>query len=201
MISMMMLRKRLRSDAGATLVEYALLVALILVVSIGAISALEDRADERAGSTAGRIGAPGDAAYYGGGTTGGSTGGSTTGPPPPPPSTVTVSSITSTPPPTNDGSKWVASATITVVDGATPLVGVIVTGSWTIEGPGGGSPTTATCPTGITGACAVQFNSIQDSKEQVRFTVTKLTKDGVDTVPPDPKPYVIVDCNSVPGIC
>lgn len=48
--------ERGRCDRGATLVEYALLVALIAIVSIGAVQALSDRTRARYGETAADIG-------------------------------------------------------------------------------------------------------------------------------------------------
>lgn len=181
-----------------------MLVALILVVSIGAIGALEDRADDKAESSEDRIGGPADNSYYASGSTGGSTGGSTTGGSSTPSATPSVSSIVGAPPPSNDpsgsGNKWIANASITVTDGTDVMVGVTVRGEWTIQGQGGA--TAVSCPTGTTGACSVQFPGIGDNRKIVVFTVLELEKDGVVTVPPDPKPSISVDCTTVtPAIC
>jgi pilus assembly protein Flp/PilA len=50
------LRARLADDKGASLVEYALLVALIAVVCIAAITLLGDNASEKFESVANSIG-------------------------------------------------------------------------------------------------------------------------------------------------
>lgn len=86
-----MFDSRARGTRGAALVEYALVLALVLVGSLGAVSALEDDAGDRLDDRGTTIGAPGDEAVGGYGSSGGNPGGDDDGdaPPPDPPTPYT----------------------------------------------------------------------------------------------------------------
>jgi hypothetical protein len=78
---------RRAGDRGATLVEYSLGIALVVVVSLTAIQSVEDNAGDELSDRGGEIGHPSESGGTGGttggttGSTGGTTGGSTGGDP------------------------------------------------------------------------------------------------------------------------
>ncbi len=161
---------KLRRDRGATLVEYALLVGLLVVVSLGVIQNLEDKGGSKVASRSDGIGQPTEANDLSGpGTT------SPTTPPTtaPPPSPVTVHVGTLAGATSTSGGDWSATVTITVLDAdGNPAQSVSVTGSWTI--PGGGT----TCTTDANGECAITSVSMKrngnGSVPSIEFAIVNL---------------------------
>jgi hypothetical protein len=185
-------------DRGASLPEYALAIALVAVASIGAIQYLQDRGEQRLSSSDARIGTPADGASYSGGGSGpGPTTPTTTAPADEP---MTVGSVTADPPASNDGSKWIANATITVLDDqGDPLQGVLVSGAWTI---GTGQPDSAQCTTGVTGVCSVQRSGINDNRPTAQFTVSTMSITGFTFTPTGgANETVVVTCPGSPATC
>lgn len=119
-------------ERGATLVEYAMLVALVAIVLLGALQYLTDESSDELEARADRSGSPDldstgvPAPPSGGGGSGGGDGGSTT-----PPITVSVSSPTGCW--AGDSKNWTANFTIIVTDAATgaPVNQAIVTAKLT----------------------------------------------------------------------
>jgi serine protease AprX len=100
--------------------------------------------------------------------------GATSEPPPdPPPATeMRVSSLTGSKSSLKGG--WIATATIGIVSGGTPVVGVLVTGNWS----GGYSASGVTCMTNSSGFCSVSTAKMSNKKTSATFTITAATKDG-----------------------
>jgi Flp pilus assembly pilin Flp len=195
-------RPRRGGERGATLPEYGLIFALVVVVSIGAISFLEDRSRESLNARSDRAGNP-DAAEAGnpgsgtGGTTGSSTGSSTgsgtSGPVAP--SGVTVSSITgvatSTPP------DWQATVTVIVRDDSNAVApSVLITANWNPAVAG----STVSCTSDSNGRCIFSQKDMKANGggeiNQVTFTVTGLSfpssSPPVTYTLPSPPPSVTV---------
>ena len=169
------------NERGATLVEYALVVALVVVVLIGAITRISDSGDEKLEASGDRIGTPADNSYYAGtSSTASTTPASSTTTTSLPGQQVHPSSIAATPAPTSSSnSKWVANATVKVTLTSSPFTGIaglLVTGEWTTEG--GGPKEVQTCTTTASGTCTVQFTDINDSKPGATYTITSITGPG-----------------------
>jgi len=170
-----------RRDRGAALVEYAMLMALVVVVSLAAISALTDESDAKVAAQPDRIGLPsednalnappGDADPGGDDDDGGSSG----------PVTAHVGGLSGATSVSNND--WSATITITVVDDSdNPVQGATVTGSWSV-GTGG---TTCT-PTSASGTCSITSSALRrtggSAVPSVTFTIgaisgTDVTYDG-----------------------
>jgi hypothetical protein len=176
--------------------EYALGVALVAVVAIGAVQYLQGRGEDRLESSDARIGTPNDEAAYGG--SGGGPGPTTPTTAPSADEPMSVGSVTATPPSSDDGSKWIANATITVLDeDGDPLQGVLVAGSWDT-----GPNDDAQCTTGVTGVCSVQQTAINDNRAVARFTVETMTLTGFTFVASgSPNELVDVSCPGSPTTC
>lgn len=174
------MHKATRDDRGATMVEYALAVALVVVGTIGGISKIVDSGDDVLGSSGNRVGSADDTSYYAGATTTSSTTpSSTTSTTALPGTAVQPSSITATPPPSNAGNKWIANATVAVTMSSSPFSGVaglLVEGEWTLVG--GGSVDAASCTTTASGTCTVQRTDIVDAKPVAVFTITAISGPG-----------------------
>ena len=196
-------RLRARGDRAATLVEYALIVALVVVVSLGAITRLQTSGRNELTASGTRAGSSPDGAYYPGGST------STTSPSGTTTTTtgsvaVQPSSLTASPPATNDGNKWIANATVTVTTTSSPFTGVagaIVAGEWTL--PDGGSTFTTSCTTTApAGTCSVQRTDIGDNKVTAVFTITSITSPTFTWTPgPGDATTVTVACPGSPATC
>lgn len=183
-------------ERGATLVEYALGVALITVVSLGAIQRIEDRGAERLDESDDRIAAPVDGQYYPGLATTTTVGGTTT---------TTASGSDPVHVRTNpvvvieneSNSEWRATVTFTVVDASDQgVIGATINGSWT-DG-GNNSVPGVTCTTSTSdGECTVQFLKIKDNEPSVTFTVSSITGGGFVWQPVDPaEGAVAITCTS-----
>jgi Flp pilus assembly pilin Flp len=187
---------------GATLIEYALGVAFVCIVCLGAIGALEDnsggRLDER-GDAIGGDSEPIGVIPTGSGGSGSGGGGGGGGP-----TTYDADVTGMTGVASNSTSKWIAQVTITVVDTTptpTPVQGITVSGEWTINGNPPG--TTTSCVTSAAGTCVVQRTNINDNDHIVTFTIFTLTStDSAITVNYTPGPDAhTVDCLTFPGTC
>lgn len=184
--------RAVRGERGAVLPEYALVIALVVVASIGAILAVLDKGEDRLGTSDVRIGNPVDGANYAAAATittlqSSSTTSSVVG------QTVRVGAITNSPSPSqgSPASKWIANATVTALDGSgTPVAGVVVSGSWSSNGLG----QSGTCTTNAGGTCAVQRADLNDGTPTETFTVTGMSKSGFTFVP-GATDFVAVPCS------
>lgn len=174
------------ADRGATGVEYALIAALVLVGSLGAINALERNADNYYDTTSSRIGSLPSA--NGGAPTGTSLpGGSTSTTAAPTTTTTTAPTTTTTAAPrssisaTADSSdttgfnSWRAAVTVTIRNTSTGAnvanAGVTVAFTRT----NGTSLGSATCTTGSNGQCLARLSGVADSIATVVATVTSVS--------------------------
>ncbi len=174
------------ADRGATGVEYALIAALVLVGSLGAINALERNADNYYDTTSSRIGSLPSA--NGGAPTGTSLpGGSTTTTAAPTTTTTTAPTTTTTAAPrssisaTADSSdttgfnSWRAAVTVTIRNTSTGAnvanAGVTVAFTRT----NGTSLGSATCTTGSNGQCLARLSGVADSIATVVARVTSVS--------------------------
>ena len=174
------------ADRGATGVEYALIAALVLVGSLGAINALERNADNYYDTTSSRIGSL--PSTNGGAPTGTSLpGGSTTTTAAPTTTTTTAPTTTTTAAPrssisaTADSSdttgfnSWRAAVTVTIRNTSTGAnvanAGVTVAFTRT----NGTSLGSATCTTGSNGQCLARLSGVADSIAPVVATVTSVS--------------------------
>jgi hypothetical protein len=160
-------------------VEYAMGIALILVVSIGAIQFMEDEASDDFNGRADRAGAPDLVEVTDGGTDGGSgTGGSDGTDGGPAPEEVFFGGFSGASSRGNP-SNWTAVITITVSDsdsGGDGVDGARVVGVWTYD-PGTGPVTeTVTCnQTSNRGECRFQVSNLPASATSVTFTVNEIS--------------------------
>jgi Flp pilus assembly pilin Flp len=173
-----MTRHSFRSDRGTTAVEYALVLALVAVVSIGAIMALE----RDSGSA---LEARGDTAGIPSESNGNLAPPPTVGPvdpgeegdpgDPPPPAVVHLTSLTAVTDQTTN--QWVATVTIVISDAAgAPVAGATCSGSWA---PSTGSSQTSDVSDDL-GRCVMTQGSMPrtppaDAINQVVFTLTGLS--------------------------
>jgi hypothetical protein len=144
-------------------VEYALGLSLILVASLGAISALEDSASDNITTRGATAGAP-DLPDSGIPTTSPTTETPTTPPPPTdPPATVTATASFSNAQTGQSGSSanWSPKIDVEAVDSSTgeTLRGVTITVTWTPQP--GGAPVTQSCQVPSTGICTFQLTGNQ----------------------------------------
>lgn len=162
-----------REDCGAVLPEYALIIALVVVGSLGAIQAAQDGGTDRLEASDARI-SPNDGAYYAGGV-------STTLPPPATTSTtagpvgvhvaagpvITVTNVS--------GNRWQVTMTLTLLDSSNNgVIGATVDGTWT-DGGTGSSPEGSCTTSTSAGQCTLQFTKIRDSVPTVTYTLSTIT--------------------------
>ena len=138
-----------RGERGATTVEYALIVGLIIITLLGAIQVFEDRAEDRfddrsaQGDPTEEFGNLGPSGGTGGGSTDGSTDGSPGG---------TVTSVVVSPPSATavkSGNEWSMTVTIIVTGDGQPLSGFTFSAPTWNPSSGG----TSTCTTTADGIC------------------------------------------------
>lgn len=165
---------------GATLVEYALAVALVAVVVLGAIQALESATGDEVEARGQRIGDPSSLAATTSSSTTSTTTDDGTAPPPSGPGTVTIGSATGTA--TVESTtpyRWKAEVSMTVVDsGGQPVTGMTITGTWTPAAPGGSTATTVSCTTDSGGTCEVVRWDLKEQDAEATFTVTSVAGTG-----------------------
>jgi Flp pilus assembly pilin Flp len=168
--------RRLRGDTGATVVEYAMGLALVLVVSLASLEYLEDSASDEFDGRADRAGAPdlSEGSADGGTTDGGTGSGGTDGPPP-----VTqevafggFENVRST-----GNNPWRANLSVQVDDtSGNGLSGVTVSGTWSYLD--GSTPVTveAVCnQTNGSGSCQFQLSDIPPGVQEVTFTMDDIS--------------------------
>jgi Flp pilus assembly pilin Flp len=171
-------RDRFAEHRGATVVEYALGVALLCVASIGVLQFLEGAASDEFGDRADRSGAPdltGGEATDGSTDSGSGSDSSTDGPPP-----VTqevffggFSNVKST-----GNNPWTAALRVTVQEspGGPGISGVQVEGEWTYTQGSTTVTVAATCnQTNGSGACQFQLSDIPAGVGSVTFTMKTLS--------------------------
>lgn len=180
-----------RRQRGATAIEYALLVALFVLVVFGGIQFFQDRAGQKFDDEATSL-----SANSGGGP--GVTVASTTTTAPPA-TTTTVAATTTTAAPAlavvdwpdegrgNDGSgKWKAWAQVRIKRGGSNVSGAQVTIQ--VKLANGTVQTTYTCTTANNGRCPADqwVDGIPNSSNKVTFTVTAITATPPLSVPSGP---------------
>jgi Flp pilus assembly pilin Flp len=167
-------RRRISLERGATLVEYAMGVALLCVVSLGAIQFMEDEASDNFNARADRSGAPDINDVADGGTTdgGATTGGSDGTDGGPAPEEVFFDGFSGASSHGNPA-KWTAVITVTVVDSNGDAVdGARVIGTWTY----GTTTQTVTCnQTSNKGECKFQVSELPPSTDSVTFTLNEIS--------------------------
>ena len=168
-----------RRERGAALVEYALIMGLLVVVSLGAISSATTSGKSRLTTSGNRL-RPTDQAYYPGAVTTTTVSGTTT---------TTIGSVDvhlgSSPivTITDDGPRWQVTVTFTLLDSAdNGVIGAIMNGSWTDVGQGSNPIGTCTTSTSA-GLCTVQYTRIKDSANAVSFNLNSITGGGFQWVP------------------
>ena len=171
-------RRRARSDdRGATLVEYALGIALILIVSIGAVTNIQSRGKTQLAASDDRVTPAADNQYYPGGSTPSTVPSTTTTTAPgsiavhlQASPAVTVENATS--------SEWRVTVTFTLLDSSdNGVIGATMNGAWS-DGGNGSNPA-GTCSTSTSaGKCTLQFTSIKDNVSSVTFTLSSITGSG-----------------------
>lgn len=188
-----------RTERGATVAEYAMGVALIVVASLGAISVLEDESNEQVDTSAERIGMQDDDAFYG---TGGGGGAEDPGDSTPPPEGEETSIHLDPSPDVNvaaDGNKrWRVTVSFTILDeSGNGVIGASIEGSWT-DGGGGSKPVTTCSTDNSSGECTVQFTNIRDDVTEVTFDVDEITGENFQWTPQTgTEGTVVVSCGSV----
>jgi hypothetical protein len=172
-------------ECGASLVEYALGVALVITVSLGAIQYFESSSADGIDRRSATVGTP---AELNGNINTGPTGtpigdGSDPGGDDPPTVGSSVGGIdvidrADDPP----GNFWLATVEVTIVDAlGDPVPGAIITATWT---PTSGE-TQTTCVTTELGACRfTQQKMNKNTVGSVTFTVSNVTGEGI-TYQPD----------------
>lgn len=167
------------------MVEYALGIALIALVSIGALSSLADSSGDRLEKRAVTIGTPVEDGVV-----------VPTLPPPGPtvpggpPGTVPVIQAAEvgalTGAASDDGNRWTATVQVSVRDASgNPIVGAVVQGMWT-----GASTQSGQCTTLASGGCTLTHVKIKDSQPNTVFTLSTITGDNVTYAAPALPPTV-----------
>ncbi|MGK2903004.1 MAG: Flp family type IVb pilin [Mycobacterium sp.] len=194
----MMRKRRLqfvrRGDRGATLPEYAMIVALVVIVSLGAITRLRDGSteelEERESVSSGANDVSGAGFTYSV-TPGGSTGDDTD----PPPTLVTPDSVTT--PDSQTGSKntdatWNGSVTIIVSAGTEKVQNALAQVTFDVAG----TLTTVSCPLPSTkkGEIACEISGIPEGVTSITMVVDRIYGSNIVEYVPDPKPMTVFDC-------
>lgn len=162
-------------ERGATVVEYALAVAVVVVLCLGALQVLEDESEDRLSDRGDVAGAPLDESFRGLGESAGSPGGGGGGGGGTPgPTGIRLGSLVGGfqqgfP----DVAKWDAVVTVTFTDnGGVPLAGVTVNGTWSPSGHGSGG---LSCVTDAAGTCQLVRVAINDNRKTVTFSLGTVT--------------------------
>ena len=164
-----------RHQRGASSVEYALLLALVVVFSVPAIQWLHDSSEAEFQGRAASAGSPDLSAVA---TTTTTTVPTTTAPAPTTTTSVAINATASLTATANrQGNTWSATATATVVDqNNQPVQGVVVTGAWSPAISGETS-----CTTDSNGQCSMTQAGMEarDNKPfvaNVTFSVSSVSK-------------------------
>ncbi len=193
-----MMRQRGRGtnrDAGATLVEYALVLTVITSGLIGAVGSLEDKSGTELSSRGNHIGMPGD----GGG------GEEVTTTTSPPDSTTSTSAATTVSHISNmvgegtrvNSNKWIAKATFAVVGPTGAVVAnATVSGTWTVDG---GSSSSTSCVTSSEGTCNVTRDKLEGEDQNAVFVLTNISGSGLSWSPGSDTPATVT-IGKPPGV-
>jgi hypothetical protein len=179
-----------RRDRGATLTEYALGIAFVCVLCLGAISFLTDTSAEELDARSDRIGSPDLEAGAPGGTDGGSDSGGTTDdggdPGDGPPAALTAGGATAEG--THRGNNWDATVTLTMQGDGSPVVGLLVTGRWTLYVEGAVQPAEnpVSCTTGTNGECVFTRDDMEYRDKHSEVTKAVFVVSGYTYTPSDP---------------
>ena len=170
-------------ERGATLVEYALGLALMALALVAGVQAFQDAESDQLQDRGDRIGMP-DLDESPHSTTPTTSNGGSPGPSDPPPGTVSVSlgpGTTSDPSvgEADGNNKWKAVVTFHAVDGGgASLEGVTITGSWSPAG----SQSESSCTTDSSGMCEVirwnMSTSGGNAVDSAQFVITSVTGSG-----------------------
>lgn len=168
-------------DRGATVVEYSLVVALVLVFSMGALKSLQDQTGDEVGERAAVIGDPGNIV----------------------PTTTTAPDSTTVPDggeeeedpvaataagsgaafkQVGSGNKWRAEVTFAVTDvEGEPVSGVTIIGSWNPAPPGGDSLSTVECVVQA-GSCKLYRWDLPNGAPTATFTTLEVVSGTAYTI-------------------
>lgn len=167
-------RRGIRRSRGASTVEYALALALVVVVMPPAIRWMNDASKDEFQNRAASAGAPDlDSST----TTSTTTIPTTTVQPPPPPPVAVNATATLSATANRQGNTWSATVTVTIIDqNGQPVQGALVTGTWD---PGLSGQTS--CSTGANGQCSMTQAGMEarDNKPyvaSVEFSASTVTK-------------------------
>lgn len=176
------------SDRGAVMVEYALGIALVVVVSLGALSTLRDgssdRLEDRESAAGGSAELSGQGFTYGGTDSSGSDSGED-----PPAADIVVDGVST--PASKKGSKdgkdaWIANVTVELTAGAVKVEGALVEVTWKV----GTTSTTVSCPLASSkqGRVVCELASIPNDTTSVTMTVERVYGTGFSYTSPTPRP-------------
>jgi hypothetical protein len=184
--------KRTTEDRGATLVEYALGLALVVILCLGAIRTLETEGSAKVDDGAGDRGQPSEQLFLPsasgvivGGGSGSSVGSGA--------ATVEVFEVAGSSA-NGSSSSWVATVAVKVKNATTPELwsGVTVTGTWHYLEGSTAKQATGTCLTGSTGLCTISLSGLRKSgsnrTDVVEFRTIKLSGTSITHQPPSPDP-------------
>ncbi len=145
---------RRRNERGVTAVEYALILAMILLPLVLGVRAVQDRGASELNSSGDRIGTPDESFVPNTPTTGVVVNPSSSSTPA---ATGTVAtSVGLVGSASTQGAKWTSTVVVTLYDqNGQPIAGASMTGEWTANG----NQQTTTCTTDTNGKCTVtQWN-------------------------------------------
>lgn len=188
---MSMSSRRTSGERGATLPEYGLLIALIVVVFLGAIQRLEGsgrtQLEEREGVSGGSGEISGAGFAYSGGGSGGGGGGGGGGTP----STTTVDGVAlpATEVGKKDGSEWVAAVTMVVTSDGVKVQGAIADVTFTY----GTTSISVTCPEASNkkGEIVCALGSIPGTETTVTMVVDNISGTNISYSAPTPQPSTV----------
>lgn len=167
-------------DRGASLVEYALLVALFGLVLVASVDALQGSEADHLESSSQRIGMP-DLDQSPPGSTTSTTTGEGPSPTEPPPESVVVIVEAPTTSAEESGNNWRARIEFLVSGSGLAREGVVISGFWD---PSGGGQTTTSCTTTSAGTCEmVRWNMSKNTYDQATFTITSISGPGYSPAP------------------
>ncbi|MDX6234048.1 MAG: hypothetical protein QOH68_3130 [Nocardioidaceae bacterium] len=190
-----MTRRRFLTDRGATVVEYALVMAVLGCVVVAGVKSLEGKSGTELTAQGHRIGMPedGGAVQVTTSTTSGPIVTTTTAAPT---SAARIAGALGEATVVN-GHKWVAKATFTVrAADNTVIANATVTGTWTIDG---GSSATTSCVTNGAGVCNVTRDKLDDDDDVALFTLTDIAGSGLSWTAGSDTPSSVV-INQPPGV-
>ncbi len=156
-------------ERGVTAVEYALLIAALLVPLVLGVQAVQANGGSRLDRSGHRIGTPTESFVPNTPTTGVIVAPSSTSEPPAQTTTVTGATLQGNATP--QSGKWTATVIITLVDqNGQPIAGAGISGTWAIDG--GGAQQATTCTTDTGGRCTVTQWNLKRSGEVIHLSTS-----------------------------